>query len=142
VTPFAGFPDGALASTPVPNLFFTRLLPEIESLAELKVTLHVLWRTSAGPRNPSWLALDELKRDGALLAGLAEQPGGAGAALLAGLAAGAYPDEAAAVAAVRHEERAVTPDPARAAFYDRCYREVFLRIAPALEEIHRAIGAI
>jgi DNA replication protein len=89
VTPFAGFPDGALAATPIQNLFFARLLPEIGSLAELKVTLHVLWRTSAGPRNPSWLSLDELKRDATLLGGLAEQPGGPGAALLAGLAAAA-----------------------------------------------------
>jgi DNA replication protein len=85
VTGFAGFPDGALAATPVPNLFFARLLPEIGSLAELKVTLHVIWRTSPGPRNPTWLALDELKRDATLLAGLADQPGGPGAALLAGL---------------------------------------------------------
>jgi DnaD/phage-associated family protein len=89
VSIFSGFPDGALAATPVPNLFFARLLPEIESLAELKVTLHVLWRTSAGPRNPTWLALDELKRDPMLLAGLAGQPGGGGAALLAGLSAAA-----------------------------------------------------
>ena len=47
---FVGFPDGALAATPIPNLFFARVLPEIDSLAELKLTLHVLWRTSPGPR--------------------------------------------------------------------------------------------
>jgi xylulokinase len=65
-----------------------------------------------------------------------------GAALLAGVAAGVYPDEAAAVAGLRHAERVVTPDPARAAFYDRCYRDIYLRIAPALEETHAAIEAV
>jgi xylulokinase len=65
-----------------------------------------------------------------------------GAALLAGVAAGVYPDEAVAVAGLRHAERVVTPDPARAAFYDRCYRDVYLRIAPALEETHAAIGSV
>jgi DNA replication protein len=85
VTKFAGFPDGALEATPVPNLFFATVLPDVDSLAELKVTLHVLWRTRAGPRNPSWLALDELRRDQALLGGLASEPGGASAGLVAGL---------------------------------------------------------
>jgi hypothetical protein len=35
---FAGFPAGELRFTSVPDLFFARLLPEIDSLAELKVT--------------------------------------------------------------------------------------------------------
>jgi DnaD/phage-associated family protein len=40
---FNGFPAGELRFTSVPDLFFARLLPEIDSLAELKVTLHFLW---------------------------------------------------------------------------------------------------
>ena len=82
---FAGFPDGALAATPLPNLFFAQLLPAIDTLAELKVTLHVLWRTSPGPKRPSWLTLDELRRDPVLTAGLTGEPGGAAAALHAGV---------------------------------------------------------
>lgn len=85
MTPFAGFPDGALAATPIPNLFFARVLPSIDSLAELKVTLHLLWRTSPGPKNPPCVPIDELQRDGTLLGALAAEPGGPAAALTDGL---------------------------------------------------------
>jgi DnaD/phage-associated family protein len=40
---FNGFPAGELRFTSVPDLFFARLLPQIDSLVELKVTLHFLW---------------------------------------------------------------------------------------------------
>src|SRR5512147_318141 len=40
---FNGFPAGEFRFTSVPDLFFARLLPQIDSLAELKVTLHFLW---------------------------------------------------------------------------------------------------
>jgi DnaD/phage-associated family protein len=40
---FQGFPAGELRFTSVPDLFFARLLPQIDSLAELKVFLHFLW---------------------------------------------------------------------------------------------------
>jgi DNA replication protein len=40
---FPGFPDGKLRATPVPNLFFSDLLPLVDNLLELKVTLHCLW---------------------------------------------------------------------------------------------------
>jgi xylulokinase len=63
-----------------------------------------------------------------------------GAALLGGLAAGVYPDEAAAIARLRHVERVVTPDPARSAIYDRCYRDVYLQIAPALRALNDTIS--
>ena len=40
---FNGFPAGGLRYTSVPDLFFARLLPQIDSLVELKVILHFLW---------------------------------------------------------------------------------------------------
>jgi DNA replication protein len=40
---FNGFPAGELRFTSVPDLFFARLLPQIDSLVELKITLHFLW---------------------------------------------------------------------------------------------------
>lgn len=43
VDKFKGFPAGELRFTAVPDLFFARLLPQVDSLAELKVTLHFLW---------------------------------------------------------------------------------------------------
>jgi DnaD/phage-associated family protein len=40
---FNGFPAGELRFTSVPDLFFARLLPQIDSLVELKVALHFMW---------------------------------------------------------------------------------------------------
>ncbi len=42
--PFDGFPAGKLKVTPIPDLFFSELLPQIDDLDELKVTLYVLHR--------------------------------------------------------------------------------------------------
>ncbi|MCG8353253.1 MAG: carbohydrate kinase [Chloroflexales bacterium] len=62
-----------------------------------------------------------------------------GAALLAGIASGVYRDEAEAQQAVRHVEHLVTPDPARAAQYDRWYRNAYLHVAPALGALSQRI---
>lgn len=78
---FPGFPDGPLASLPVPFLFFAEVLPYVDSLAEVKVTLHVFWRTAPVPHASAWIAVDELRGDPALLEGLASEPGGALAAV-------------------------------------------------------------
>jgi len=40
---FAGFPSGKVRTTPIPAPFFTDLLPQIDHLGELKVTLFALW---------------------------------------------------------------------------------------------------
>lgn len=40
---FTGFPAGEMRFTAVPDLFFARLLPQVDSLVELKVTLHFIW---------------------------------------------------------------------------------------------------
>lgn len=41
---FSGFPEGKITITGVPDLFFQELLPQIDNLAELKVTLYAFWR--------------------------------------------------------------------------------------------------
>ncbi len=41
---FKGFPPGELRFTSVPDLFFARLLPAMDDLAEIKVALHFIWR--------------------------------------------------------------------------------------------------
>jgi DnaD/phage-associated family protein len=41
---FNGFPEGKTRLTPVPGIFFTDLLPEVDHLGELKVTLYVFWQ--------------------------------------------------------------------------------------------------
>ena len=44
---FPGFPDGKMRLTQVPNLFFSDLLPIIDNLAELKVTIRFLGLVAA-----------------------------------------------------------------------------------------------
>ncbi len=70
---FAGFPDGRLRFTQVPDVFFSELLPAIDDLGELKVTLHALWRLQRVEREPRYLTLAELETDPALLGGLAPE---------------------------------------------------------------------
>lgn len=41
---FQGFPEGKMRMTPIPGPFFSDLLPEIDHLGELKVTLYLFWR--------------------------------------------------------------------------------------------------
>ncbi len=40
---FAGFPGGKLRMTAVPAQFFTDLLPQIDDLGELKISLYAIW---------------------------------------------------------------------------------------------------
>ncbi|HSJ55376.1 MAG TPA: primosomal replication protein N, partial [Anaerolineae bacterium] len=68
---FAGFPAGKQPYTPVPELFFAELLPEVDHLGELKVTLHVFWLLAQQKGERPYIAGDELAADGRLLAGLA-----------------------------------------------------------------------
>ena len=67
---FAGFPGGRLSFTPLPDLFFSELLPQVDNLTELKVTLHVLWLLNHRPEGGRQVALPELLADGVLMSGL------------------------------------------------------------------------
>ena len=42
LTGFIGFPDQKMKAVIVPDLFFVDLLPQLDDLAELKLTLHCL----------------------------------------------------------------------------------------------------
>jgi DNA replication protein len=68
---FAGFPAGKQPYTPLPNLFFSELLPDIDHLGELKLTLHVFWLLAQKAGEPPCVSGDELAADRRLLAGLA-----------------------------------------------------------------------
>jgi DNA replication protein len=59
---FSGFPDGRLSVTPLPDLFFGELLPQIDELGELKLTLHILWRL-AHHKAPLCISRSELHGD-------------------------------------------------------------------------------
>ncbi len=67
---FSGFPAGKVHFTPLPNLFFSQLLPAIDDLAELKVTLHIFWLLHQKKGYPRYVSRRELEADGVLLGGL------------------------------------------------------------------------
>ena len=68
---FAGFPDGKIRITPVPNRFFSDLLPHIDHQGELKVTLYCFWRLALKEGQIRYLSRDEFLNDDALIGGLA-----------------------------------------------------------------------
>ena len=65
---FSGFANGKVVVTPLPNQFFSELLPTIDDLAELKVTLHVLWLLAN--RKEPFVLVDELRADRTLMQSL------------------------------------------------------------------------
>ena len=70
MTIFAGFPAGKNPYVPVPEVFFTVLLPEIEDMAELKVTLHLFWLLAQKKGDPRCVSDRELMSDTVLLSSL------------------------------------------------------------------------
>ncbi len=70
MTGFAGFPSGKNPFVPIPEVFFTVLLPEIEDSAELKVTLHLFWLLAQKQGNPRCVSGNDLRADRVLLHGL------------------------------------------------------------------------
>ena len=68
--PFAGFPEGSAHPTPLPDAFFTDLLPAIDHLGELKITLYAI-RALAGKQGTfRCLSRDELVGDAGLVSTL------------------------------------------------------------------------
>jgi DNA replication protein len=70
MTLFAGFPSGKNPYVPVPEIFFTVLLPEIEDMAELKVSLHLFWLLAQKRGDPRCVSDRELLADMVLLSSL------------------------------------------------------------------------
>ncbi len=68
---FRGFPSKSGRQTPIPNLFFTAVLPMIDNLAEAKVTLHLFWKLHWKKGYPRFVTLKELAGDLDLMSGLA-----------------------------------------------------------------------
>jgi DNA replication protein len=67
--PFSGFPARAEV-TPIPNLFFTVVMPKIDGVAELKVVLHVFWLLSRRRGYPQFVTYNELLSDTVLMSGI------------------------------------------------------------------------
>jgi DnaD/phage-associated family protein len=77
--PFAGFPPGAQA-TPIPSLFFTRLLPRLTHPVELGLALYVFYLLHRKKGYPRFLTRDELAAEGDLALFLERASGGTGQA--------------------------------------------------------------
>jgi len=63
---FDGFP-ARMEFTSIPNLFFSRLLPQIEDMAELMVTLHIFRLLYQKKGYPRYTAFSELLNDTSLI---------------------------------------------------------------------------
>jgi DNA replication protein len=82
---FSGFPDGKQRVTAVPNLFFSELLPIIDNLAELKVTLYAFWALTQKEGQVRYLRLADFLNDAAFLRALGPNTQMAAEALLDGV---------------------------------------------------------
>jgi DNA replication protein len=69
---FSGFPSGKMRTAAVPAMFFTDLLPQIDHLGEMKVTLYIFWRLSVKEGDIRYVRRIEMIADPGLLAGLAQ----------------------------------------------------------------------
>jgi len=68
---FTGFP-ARMQFTPVPNLFFSRLLPQISDMAELKTTLHILETLYHKRGYPRFVTYRELLANKSLMSSLGQ----------------------------------------------------------------------
>ena len=68
---FGGFP-ARMQFTPLPNLFFSRLLPQINDMAELKTTLCVLAALYRKRGHPRFVTYGELLADESLMSSLGQ----------------------------------------------------------------------
>jgi DNA replication protein len=67
---FPGFPEGKLDTTRVPNPFFSELLPIIDHLGELKITVYTFWVLGRKEGRFRYLSLHEMEADKLLLEAL------------------------------------------------------------------------
>ncbi len=78
---FAGFPDGPTRMTPVPAAFFTELLPAIDHLGELKVSLYAMWLLARQSGEQRYFERRHLSEDERLMSALSAPGLGADDAL-------------------------------------------------------------
>lgn len=81
MTEFKGFPAQKVHLTPIPEPFFSELLPQIDHLGELKLTLYFFWRFSQMDGNFRYLRRVDLQEDRLFMQGLADDPEEAGVIL-------------------------------------------------------------
>ena len=68
---FEGFPPRAEV-TPLPNVFFSEVLPMIDSIVAVKAVMHIFFLLSRRRGYPRFVSLSELKNDPVIISGLRE----------------------------------------------------------------------
>ncbi len=68
---FNGFPDGKVSFSRVPEPFFGELLPQIDDLGELKLTLYFFWRLEHMEGDFRYLRESDFRADERFMLGLA-----------------------------------------------------------------------
>jgi DNA replication protein len=85
MTSFPGFSAGKTAMIDIPEPFFTELLPQIDNLAELKVTLYALWFFNHQEGHIRYIRYADFNDDAGFLRGLDANPDAAQNMLADGL---------------------------------------------------------
>jgi DnaD/phage-associated family protein len=78
---FSGFPEGKLRTTPIPNLFFSELLPSIDHLGEFKVSMYAFWALAQREEQYRYLSRDQIAGDELFMRGMEGSGLSAGEAL-------------------------------------------------------------
>jgi len=110
----------------------------LDLLREAGITINELHAVGGGARSPLWLQLKADICQVPLRIPQVTEAACLGAALLAGVAAGVYPDLASAVAQTVHLERRVDPQTDRVSAYDERYR-LYRQMYPTLIELQRQL---
>jgi DNA replication protein len=71
---FKGFPSKKVHLTPIPGSFFSELLPQIDHLGELKLTLYVFWRLDQMSGNFRYVRRVDFKEDPIFLQAFSPDP--------------------------------------------------------------------
>ncbi len=82
---FSGFPEGKLRLTQIPNLFFSDLLPIIDNLDEMKVTLYAFWALNQKEGRVRYLRLADFLNDREFMKGMGPTPTLGAEALMDGI---------------------------------------------------------
>jgi DnaD/phage-associated family protein len=71
---FKGFSSGKVHLTPIPGKFFSELLPTIDHLGELKLTLYFFWRLERMVGDFRYLRRSDFAQDELFMQGLSPEP--------------------------------------------------------------------
>src|SRR5512136_1778518 len=75
MTPFAGFSSGKSDFTPIPSVFFTELLPKINHLGELRVSIYTFWYLDGQTEEPRYVKFSDLLADKLLVGSFGKSRG-------------------------------------------------------------------